>query len=213
MKVLITGFDPFGGEPINPAYEAVKKMSDQIGDCQVVKCEVPTVFGKSVEVLTAAIAKEQPNAVICVGQAGGRFTICPEVVAINLDEARIPDNEGNRPHDAAIESDGKNAYFSTLPNKAIVQALHRAGLPAQLSYSAGTYVCNHIFYGLMHLLEKKYPQIRGGFIHVPFITEQVVDKKNMPSMSLADLTKALEIAVQITATTKKDAEVAMGETH
>lgn len=213
MKVLITGFDPFGGEAINPAFEAVKLIPDSIEGASVVKLEVPTVFGKSVDVLVEEIKKEQPDVVICVGQAGGRFNLNPEVVAINKDAARIPDNEGNSPADCQIREDGENAYFSTLPYKAMVQAMNEGGIPAQLSYTAGTYVCNHIFYGLMYNIAKKFPKIRGGFIHVPYAAEQVLDKKNTPFMPLNSIAKGLELSVGACVKNEKDIEIKTGTTH
>lgn len=154
MKALITGFDPFGGESVNPAYEVVSRLDKQIGDCQIIPLEVPTVFGRSIEVLQDAIEKVSPDIVICLGQAGGESGIRLEKVAINLNEARIPDNEGNQPSDQAIHADGETAYFSCLPVKAISKALKEAGIPVNISYTAGTFVCNHLFYGLMHTIKK-----------------------------------------------------------
>ncbi len=213
MKALITGFDPFGGESINPAFEAIKNMAESIDGCSVVKQEIPTVFRKSLQVLEEAIDRENPDVVICVGQAGGRFTLSLERVGINLDEARIPDNEGNQPEGNPIYEDGDTAYFSTLPNKAILKSLTAHSIPASLSYSAGTYVCNHVLYGLMHMIQRKYSHIRGGFIHVPFLPEQVLDKRNMPFMSLDMITKALEITVQTVLAHEVDIDFPAGETH
>ncbi len=212
-KIVITGFDPFGGERKNPAYEAIKLMPDVIEGYEIVKVEIPTVFYKSVERVKAAIEKESPELVLCIGQAGGRFNITPEVVAINKNEARIPDNEGNQPSDEPVKADGKNAYFTSLPVKAIVKALKEKNIPAQLSYTAGTYVCNHVFYGLMYEIEKNYPAIRGGFIHVPFCSEQVLDKKNMPFMPLETIAKGLEIAIKASIMNKEDIKMSAGDTH
>lgn len=195
-KVLITGFDPFGGEPINPALEAVKKVKNEICGAEVVKVEIPTVFRKSLEFLEKAIIEHQPDAVICVGQAGGRFDVTPERVAINMDDARIKDNEGNQPLDLPIFEDGENAYFTNLPIKAMVEEIQKAGLPASVSNTAGTFVCNHLMYGVLYLIDKKFPNMKGGFIHVPFIPSQVVDKRNMPAMALTDITTALECAIK-----------------
>lgn len=213
MKALITGFDPFGGETINPAFEAVRQMRDRIGECEVVKLEIPTVFGRSLEVLEAAIEREKPEIVICVGQAGGRFGMSVEKVAINLNEARIPDNDGNQPFDSKIKDDGETAYFSTLPNKAIVKHMKESGIPAQVSYTAGTFVCNHVLYGLMYMIDKKYPNLKGGFIHVPYLPEQVMDKRNMPFMEVTSIAKALEVALEVTAEYPEDIEFPVGETH
>ncbi len=195
MKVLMTAFDPFGGESINPAFEAVKLLPDEIAGATIVKVEVPTVFRKALEVLNAALEREKPDIAIAIGQAGGRFDITPERVAINVDDARITDNEGNQPVDEAIYADGKSAYFATLPIKAMVAAIREGGLPASVSNSAGTFVCNHLMYGLLYTIEKKYPAMRGGFIHVPFLPEQVITKPNQPSMSLDNIVKGLTLAV------------------
>lgn len=211
MKVLVTGFDPFGGESINPAYEAIKQMSDEISGCKVVKKELPTVFYKSLEALEAAIELENPDIVICVGQAGGRYGLSLERIGINLDEARISDNDGQRPMGTQIKEDGETAYFSTLPNKAILKEMIEAKVPAVLSYTAGTYVCNHVLYGLMYAIEKKYTHIRGGFIHVPFLPEQVLAKKNTPFMSLEMITKGLELAVKASVENSEDIVYPAGE--
>ena len=196
MKILITGFDPFGGESVNPALEAVKRMKDKIAGASIVKLEIPTVFHKSVEKIHETMKAEKPDVVLSIGQAGGRFGVTPERVAINVDDARIKDNEGNQPVDTPIFADGAPAYFSTLPVKAMVEAIKAKGLPASLSNSAGTFVCNHVMYGVLYYIHKEFPGVRGGFIHVPFITNQVVAKPNTPSMALADITEALEAAVE-----------------
>lgn len=213
MKALVTGFDPFGGEIINPSFEAVRKMSHRIGQCDIIKQEIPTVFYRSLEVLEAAIERENPDIVICVGQAGGRFELSIERVGINLNEARIPDNEGQKPLGTTIKEDGENAYFSTLPNKAILKEMIENNIPAVLSYTAGTYVCNHVLYGLMYMIEKKYPNIRGGFIHVPYLPEQALLKKKTPFMSLDMMTKGLELAVKATVENKEDIIFPAGESH
>ncbi|MBU3207703.1 pyroglutamyl-peptidase I [Clostridium algidicarnis] len=204
MKILVTGFNPFGGENINPALEAVKKISDNIDGVEIIKIEVPTVFKKSIDTLDKAIEAHKPDVVLCVGQAGGRFDITPEKVAINLDDARIKDNEGNNPIDEPIFKDGETAYFSSLPVKAIVKNIKENNIPSSVSYSAGTFVCNHIMYGLLYLIDKKYKNVKGGFIHVPFIPSQVLEKKNMPSMALEDITKGLEFALKAIIENKDD---------
>jgi len=195
MKLLLTAFDPFGGDSVNPALEAVKLVKNTVGSVQVVKLEVPTVFRKSIATVQAAIEREKPDAVLCIGQAGGRFDITPERVAINIDDARIKDNEGNQPVDEPIFADGDPAYFATLPIKAMVQAIKDAGLPASVSNTAGTFVCNHLMYGVLYTLAKKYPGVRGGFMHVPFITPQVVGRPSTPSLSLPDVVRGIEAAV------------------
>lgn len=197
MKVLVTGFEPFGGEKINPALEAVKMLKDEILGAEIVKLELPTVFGKSKEILEKALEKERPDIVICVGQAGGRDKISIERVAINVDDASIPDNEGNQPMDKPIFEDGSAAYFSKLPIKEIVNRLKENKIPAEVSNSAGTYVCNHIMYSLLYNIDKKYPNTLGGFIHIPYIPEQVIDKRMAPSMSLEHIVKGLTIAIEV----------------
>ena len=196
MKLLLTAFEPFGGETINPAQEAVKLLPEPLGSVTIVKCDVPTVFGKSVEIVTDAIALHRPDAVLCIGQAGGRGSLTPERVAINLDDASIPDNAGNQPVDRIICSNGPSAYFSTLPVKAMVSAIRDAGLPANISYTAGTYVCNHLMYSVLYTLEKNYPGVRGGFLHVPFIPSQVKEGTSIPSMPLGDIVKGIEAAIR-----------------
>lgn len=196
MKILITGFEPFGGESINPAYEAVKRLPERINGVEIIKGRIPTVFKKSIIELEKYIEKEKPNIVICVGQAGGRTHISVERVAINIDDARIKDNEDNQPVDEAIFEDGENAYFSSLPIKDMVQRMKDNGVPASVSNTAGTFVCNHIMYGLLYLIDKKYPHMKGGFIHVPYLPEQVLEKNNMASMSLEDVVKGLTLAVE-----------------
>ncbi|MCQ9627420.1 MAG: pyroglutamyl-peptidase I [Cetobacterium somerae] len=211
MKVLITGFDPFGGESINPAWEAVKAMKDNIDGIEVIKLQIPTVFKKSAEKLFAGIEEHKPDAVICIGQAGGRYDMSVERVAINMDDGRIPDNEGYQPIDTPVYEDGENAYFATLPIKGIVEEIKLAKIPASVSNTAGTYVCNHIMYSLLYYISKNNLNIKGGFIHVPYITEQVVDKKNMPYMEVTTITKALECAVQALNKYKVDVKVSGGK--
>lgn len=196
MKILITGFEPFGGEKINPSYEAVKLLPDKINGTTIIKRQIPTVFRKSIEEIEKLIEETNPNIVISVGQAGGKAEVNIERLAINIDDARIQDNEGNQPIDEVIFEDGENAYFSNLPIKAMVEKIKEGGIPACISNSAGTFVCNHIMYGLLYLIDKKYPHIKGGFIHVPYLPEQVVDKRNMPSMSLDNIKKALVLAIE-----------------
>ena len=196
MKLLLTAFDPFGGDAVNPALEAVKLVADKIGRFEIVKLEVPTVFRKSIERVAQAIEEEKPDAVLCIGQAGGRFEITHERVAINIDDARIKDNEGNQPIDTKIFEDGENAYFTTLPIKAMVEAIREANLPAAVSNTAGTFVCNHLMYGVLYTLAKNYPNIKGGFTHVPFIPEQVARRTPVaPYMALEDIKRGLEAAI------------------
>lgn len=209
-KLLLTAFTPFDGEKINPALEAVKLVKDRIENLLIVKLEVPTVFGKSIDTVREAIEREKPDFVLCVGQAGGRAEITPERVAINLDDARIPDNEGNQPIDEPIFPDGENAYFSTLPVKAMVEAIRKEGLPSSLSNSAGTYVCNHLMYGVLYYLDKR-PVIKAGFIHVPYIPEQTKNKKEMPALELSEIVRGLEAAITAIAINGTDKMLAYGQ--
>ena len=214
MKVLITGFDPFGGESVNPAFEAVKLIPDVIAGAEIIKLEIPTVFSKSGPAVEAGIKEHNPDIVINVGQAGGRSCITPEMIGINLAEARIPDNDGEQPLDQPLQADGPAAYFTTLPIKAMVQNVRDHGIPCHVSYTAGTYVCNCVMYNVLHMAATKYPNIRAGFIHVPFAAEQVVNKPNgTASMALTDIAKALEYIVEAAVTNEEDVKIAVGETH
>ena len=204
MKVLITGFDPFGGEKIIPAWEAVKGIKDTIEGAKIIKLEIPTVFNKSIEKVKEAMELEKPDIVLCIGQAGGRYDMTVERVAINVDDARIEDNEGNQPIDIPVFEDGENAYFSNLPIKAMVEEIKGQGIPSSISNSAGTFVCNHIMYGVLYHINKTYKNMRGGFIHVPFINEQVLDKKNQPYMPVEHITKALEAAIKAAVINNED---------
>ena len=210
MKLLLTAFTPFDGERINPALEAVKLVKDKIGNLLIVKLEVPTVFGKSIDTVREAIEREKPDFVLSIGQAGGRAEITPERVAINLNDARIPDNEGNQPIDEPVFPDGENAYFSTLPVKAMVEAIRKEGLPSSLSNSAGTYVCNHLMYGVLYYLDKR-PSIKAGFIHVPYIPEQTKNKKEMPALELSEIVRGLEAAITAIAINGTDKMLAYGQ--
>ena len=214
MKVLVTGFDPFGGDKVNPAYEAVKLIPEEVAGAKIIKLEIPTVFAESGSVLKEAMKKEQPDIVICVGQAGGRAAVSLERVAINLAEARIPDNKGNQPIGVKLEEDGETAYFTSLPIKAMMKNIQEHGLPAYISYTAGTFVCNDIMYRLLYAIEREFPNAKGGFIHVPFEPTQVIDRPvgtaSMPIQTIADsLTYAIEAAVK----TDIDIEENTGTTH
>lgn len=195
MKVLITAFDPFGGESVNPACQAVMALPDRIGDHMVVKQELPTVFGKAGALLLETIDTVQPDAVLCVGQAGGRAAITLERVAVNLRDARIADNEGRQPEDEPIVPDGPAAYFATIPTRKLVQALREREIPAALSYTAGTFVCNDVLYTLLHRLSGT--DIIGGFVHVPYTAAQAAGKSpNPPSMALQTMVQALQTMVE-----------------
>lgn len=212
-KVLMTGFDAFEGERVNPALETVKILNGyQEKGVHIVAVEIPTVFRASIKKLEEAIKEENPDVVICVGQGGGRTHITPERVAINVDDARIPDNEGNQPIDEAIVKNGPVAYWSTLPIKRIVKNLRESGIPAEVSNSAGTFVCNHLFYGLMHYLHDNAPDVRGGFIHIPYLPEQTVNK-HAPSMALETIVKGLKIAAITAALEPADIKEIGGAIH
>ena len=214
MKILVTGFDPFGGEKVNPALEVVKSLPSVIHGAEIRWVEIPTVFYKSAEVLETAIVRYQPDAVLCIGQAGGRASLTPERVAINQDDARIPDNQGNQPIDTPIRLDGQAAYFSTLPIKAMVQAIKEEGLPATVSNTAGTFVCNHLMYQALYLADKKFPHMRAGFMHIPYMTEQVINKPNTASMNLTDIVRDIEAAIGAIVDYKdKDIKLVGGTTH
>ena len=214
MKILVTGFDPFGGEKVNPALEAVKSLPSVIHGAEIRWVEIPTVFYQSAEVLEAEINRYQPDVVLCIGQAGGRASLTPERVAINQDDARIPDNQGNQPIDTPIRLNGQAAYFSTLPIKAIVQAIKEEGLPATVSNTAGTFVCNHLMYQALYLADKKFPHMRAGFMHIPYMTEQVLNKPNTASMCLTDIVRGIEAAIRAIVDYKdKDLKLAGGTIH
>ncbi len=199
MKILLTAFDPFGTDTINPALEVMKRLDFDLPGAQLVKLEVPTVFYQSIDLVKEVIKSERPDAVLALGQAGGRAAITVERVAINISDAGITDNADYRPIDVTIVPGGPAAYFSTLPIKAIVEGIKNEGLPAAVSNSAGTFVCNQLMYGILHTLETEGLPAIGGFIHVPFIPEQVVDRPSQPSMSLVDITRGIETALQIIA--------------
>ena len=192
MKIIVTGFDPFGGEKINPSIECVKAFPE-IEGVELIRLELPTVFKESAKRLNEVINEVKPDAVLSVGQAGGRPGITMERIAINVDDARIPDNISQQPIDETIQTKGAAAYFSTLPIKRIVKAIREAGIPVEVSNSAGTFVCNHIMYQALFAATKADKPFKAGFMHIPFIPEQTTDK---PSLPLEESTKALQIAIE-----------------
>ena len=192
MKIIVTGFDPFGGEKINPSIECVKALPE-IEGVELIRLELPTVFNESAKRLNEVINDVKPDAVLSVGQAGGRPGITMERIAINVDDARIPDNISQQPIDEEIQVEGEAAYFSTLPIKRIVKAIREAGIPAEVSNTAGTFVCNHIMYQALFAATKADKPFKAGFMHIPFIPEQTTDK---PSLPLEESTKALQIAIE-----------------
>lgn len=212
-KILVTAFDPFGGEAINPALEAVKRLPSMIGNTEIIWCEVPTVFYKSATVVQQVIEKEKPDAVLCIGQAGGRTAITLERVAINIDDARIPDNDGQQPIDTRIQQAGESAYFSTVPIKRIVQALRQQGIPAQVSNTAGTYVCNHLMYQVLYMAQTIEHEFLAGFMHIPYLPEQAVKFPQQPSMAKETIIQAIEIALATIAENKEDIALVGGAEH
>ncbi len=210
-KVLVTGFEPFDGAQINPSQEIARNLHGTvISGHALVGALLPCVFGAAIPELQRLLRLHRPALVICVGQAGGRAAITPERVAINVDDARIPDNAGAQPVDRPVVRGAPAAYFSTLPVKAIVAALQAAGLPSEVSQTAGTFVCNHVFYGLMHALRTR-KGVRGGFIHVPFLPEQAL--KGQASLPLEDMVFSVALAVETTLRRKKDLRLAGGQTQ
>lgn len=192
MKIIVTGFDPFGGETINPSIECVKALPE-IEGVELIRLELPTVFKESAKRLNEVINDVKPDAVLSVGQAGGRAGITMERIAINVDDARIPDNISQQPIDETIQTEGAAAYFSTLPIKRIVKAIRETEISAEVSNSAGTFVCNHIMYQALFAATKADKPFKAGFMHIPFIPEQTADK---PSLPLEESTKALQIAIE-----------------
>ncbi|MBR2132760.1 MAG: pyroglutamyl-peptidase I [Oscillospiraceae bacterium] len=212
MNILLTAFEPFGGAAINPALEAVHLVNDHVDGAKIFKLEVPTVFEESIALVADAMDMLHPDAVLCVGQAGGRNGLTIERVAINLDDARIPDNHGNQPIDKPIFPDGAPAYFSNLPIKAIAAKIRQAGLPAAVSNTAGTFVCNHLMYGVLYHITKSYPGMRGGFLHVPFAPNQTIDHP-APSMNVQDIARGIEAAITAIVEYENDISTAEGSIH
>lgn len=206
--VLLTGFEPFGGETRNPSQEVAAALHGRvIARHTVAGAVLPCIFRGSISELKRHVERHRPDLVVAVGQAGGRSDITPERIAVNLDDARIPDNTGAQPIDRPIVKRAPAAYWSTLPIKAIAGELLSQGIPASVSSTAGTFVCNHVFYGLMHMLRRR-PGVRGGFIHVPFLPEQV--KRNEPSLPLNTMIAAIEIAIEVSLTRRRDLRVPAG---
>jgi pyroglutamyl-peptidase len=209
--VLLTGFSPFDGASINVSWQLAESLNgDVIEGHTVVAAQLPTEFDTSRERLGNLMQQHMPALVICLGQAGGRDAISLERIAINVTDARIADNAGVQPVDKPVVSGGPPAYFTGLPIKAILQTLLQAGIAAEVSQTAGTYVCNHVFYGLMHDLDRRrlLTGMRGGFIHVPLLPEQ-----GSPSMTLADMQQGLRLAIGCALTTRQDVKIGAGAEH
>ena len=197
MRVLVTGFDPFGGERVNASLEAVRLLPARIGALEIATATLPTSYGRSLPALEAAIARARPELVLCVGQAGERAALCVERVAVNIQDARIPDNDGAKPVDRQVVAGGPAAYLATLPVRAAIAALRAESLPAELSMSAGTFVCNHVFYGLMHFAATRREAFRGGFLHVPLLPQQA--PAGAPSLALEEIVKGIRAVLEATA--------------
>jgi pyroglutamyl-peptidase len=213
MRILVTGFDPFGGEPVNPALEAIRRLPARLG-LHTIECRpLPSMFHRSLDVLGDAVRTLRPDILLCVGQAGGRTEMSIERVAINVDDARIADNAGASPVDQPIVPGGPAAYFTNLPLKAMTRTLAEAGIPARVSNTAGTFVCNHVFYGAMHLVATEFPAMRAGFIHIPYLPEQIARNPGQPSMAVETVVTGLLKAIEVAAGRTDDIAVADGATH
>ncbi|MEW5835238.1 MAG: pyroglutamyl-peptidase I [Pseudomonadota bacterium] len=209
-RILLTGFDPFGGETVNPSWEAVSALHGRrVAGHRIVARQLPTEFAASLRALRRALREERPAIVLGVGQAGGRSRLSLERVAINVNDARIPDNAGAQPVDEPVVAGGPAAYFSTLPIKAMLAALREEGLPAEISNTAGTYVCNHIAYAMAHYTAR-LRGVRSGFLHVPFAPDQAVKHAHAPSMSPEDVRRGLLIALRTAARVRTDPQLAAG---
>ena len=208
--VLVTGFHPFGGETCNPSWDLCGLLPPRIDGMRVETVPVPCEFRRSIEIVASAIERHQPALVICVGQAGGRAHVGIERVAINVDDARIADNAGAQPIDEPIAPNGPPAYFATVPVKAMAAAIRAAGIPAEVSNTAGTYVCNHLMYGVLHYLAASGNRARAGFIHVPYAEQQVLDKRATPAMAVSSMAKAIEAAIVAARRHRHDVPVSEG---
>ncbi|MFU8793189.1 MAG: pyroglutamyl-peptidase I [Acholeplasmataceae bacterium] len=197
MKILLTGFEPFGNQKVNVSYEAIKGIDTTLFDAQLIKACVPTVFHQSIDYVKELILKHQPDIICLIGEAGGSQSMLLERVAINMDDARIPDNLGNQPIDQVIVVGGQNAYFSTLPIKACLKDLKEKDIKATISNSAGTYVCNHLMYGVLEFLDQTpaLSHIKAGFIHVPLYEDQVKEHPDQPYMPLKTIIYGLETVI------------------
>jgi pyroglutamyl-peptidase len=210
MKALVTGFDSFGGDKVNPSSSAVRRLKRRVGSVSVFTAVLPTSYARSAIVLRGAIHEIHPDIVLCVGQAGGRSELSLERVAINVQDARIKDNDGKQPIDRPVVRDGPAAHFATLPIKACVAEMRRAGLPAAVSDTAGTFVCNHTFYALLDMAERHGLGFRGGFLHIPYTPEQAARLGSAPSMSIDDVVRGIEIVLAVSAVRAEDVHTAEG---
>ena len=195
MKILLTGFEPFGGESINPAFEILKSLPDSINRHKIVKFELPCSYKKSINAIEDILAAEKPDVVLSLGQAGGSFGLCVEKVGLNLRDAESPDNDGHVASDEIIFEDGEVAYYSNLPIRKIVEKIKENNIPASISYSAGPYVCNNVLYALLYLADKRFKGMKCGFIHVPYFPEQIMGKRNTFYMTPEEMKRGLETAL------------------
>jgi len=211
MRALVTGFDAFGGDTVNPSALALDRLDKRVAGMAIHIALLPTSYARSVVALRDALEEVQPDLVLSVGQAGGRSELCLERVAINVQDARIGDNDGQQPIDLPVVRGGPAAYFATLPIKACVAEMRRAGLPAAVSNTAGTFVCNHAFYALMDMAERDDMTYRGGFLHIPYLPEQVTRLGiSAPSMALDDIVRGIEIVLAVSAARTADLRTAEG---
>jgi pyroglutamyl-peptidase len=211
---LLLGFEPFNGDDINPSQRIVAALDgERIAGHTVVSRTLPTEFARAVEMLAELIDEHRPSLVLALGQAGGRTGISIERVAINLIDARIPDNTGDQPIDVPVIDGAPNAYFSTLPIKAMLRALHEERIPASISNTAGTFVCNQVFYALAHLIATRHPSLRGGFVHVPYLPEQARRLGDVPWLDLPTMVEATRLCLRVALTTEEDLHFAAGATH
>ncbi|SFB98051.1 pyroglutamyl-peptidase [Polaromonas sp. OV174] len=214
LNVLLAGFEPFDQDAMNPSWEVARALDGwQHAGATVRAVQLPCVFGDAIASLDQALQQWRPTLVVCLGLAGGRAELTPERVAINVDDARIPDNAGRQPVDTAVEQGGPVAYFSTLPIKAMVRAMRAADVPAAVSNTAGTFVCNHIFYALMHRLAQAGGGVRGGFIHVPALPALAASRPGMPSMALETQVKGIQLAIQTALEVREDVRETGGQLH
>lgn len=215
-RVLVTGFEPFERDTVNPSWEVARALDGWVCEGAEVKAaQLPCVFGSAIDRLDSALAEYRPTLIVALGLAGTRAEISPERVAINVDDARIPDNDGRQPIDVPVVRGAPAAYFSTLPIKAIVRDMRAAGVPASVSNTAGTFVCNHIFYALMHRLATR-PELaaaRGGFVHLPCLPEQAARLGGTPSMALATQIEGLRMLLRTALTEREDARETGGQLH
>jgi pyroglutamyl-peptidase len=210
MKALVTGFEPFGGDGVNPSLEALRRLPARRGGVDIATAALPVVIGAALPALRDAIFRSAPDIVLSVGLAGGRAALSLERVAINVDDARIPDNAGNQPIDCPVVAGGPAAYFTTLPIKAAVAALRDAGIPAVVSNSAGTFLCNHVFYGLMHEAARRGAAFRAGFLHVPYLPSQAAFVPGAPSLALEQIVEGIAIVLRVAAERVDDLAVSEG---